>query len=63
MVTRLLEADAKVMVCGDGEQMAPAVHDTLVRIHAEATGESLEQSKAWLEQLRASGRYVTDVFS
>ena len=62
-VARLLEAGAKIMVCGDGEHMAPAVHDTLVRIHAEAAGASLDQSSAWLEQQRESGRYATDVFS
>ena len=62
-VARLLDAGAKVMVCGDGERMSPAVHDTLIRIHAESTGDSPEASSVWLEQQRESGRYATDVFS
>ncbi|WP_153505232.1 bifunctional cytochrome P450/NADPH--P450 reductase [Cumulibacter manganitolerans] len=62
-VATLLDSDAKVMVCGDGERMAPAVHDALVRIHAEATGGSVAESTAWLEAQRATGRYATDVFS
>ncbi|WP_106849941.1 bifunctional cytochrome P450/NADPH--P450 reductase [Blastococcus sp. Marseille-P5729] len=62
-VARLLADGAKVMVCGDGERMAPAVHETLARIHAESAGGSLEESLAWLEQQRESGGYATDVFS
>lgn len=62
-VARLIADGAKIMVCGDGERMAPAVQETLQRIHAEQSGESDEQSADWLEKLRESGRYATDVFS
>lgn len=62
-VTRLLEADAAIMACGDGEHMAPAVHQTLVRIRMAANGESAAQATAWLDAQRESGRYATDVFS
>lgn len=62
-VARLLDEGAKIMVCGDGERMAPAVHETIARIHAESTGGTLEDSLRWLDQQRESGRYATDVFS
>lgn len=62
-VSRLLDADAKIMVCGDGERMAPAVNETLERIHAEATGGSRADAARWLEQQRETGRYAADVFS
>lgn len=62
-VARLLAEGAKVLVCGDGERMAPAVHETLIRIHAESTGDSVDESSTWLEQQRSAGRYATDVFS
>ncbi len=46
-VWSMLEAGAAVYVCGDGRRMAPAVRETLQRIHAEATGASPEETQAW----------------
>ncbi|MFV0533046.1 MAG: bifunctional cytochrome P450/NADPH--P450 reductase [Cumulibacter sp.] len=63
LVARLLADGAKIMVCGDGEHMAPAVHETLARIHFTAAGLSLESSRQWLDEQRANGGYATDVFS
>lgn len=62
-VAELLDAGAKIMVCGDGERMAPAVHETLARIYAEANDIALDDALAWLDEQRDSGRYATDVFS
>lgn len=49
-VAELLDAGARVYVCGDGKRMAPAVRDTLAKI-------------VDVDQLEATGRYVADVFS
>lgn len=62
-VKAMLEAGALLFVCGDGRRMAPAVRETLERIHQESTGCSLEEAKAWLEGLEREGRYVADVFA
>lgn len=52
-----------VYVCGDGERMAPAVHETCLRIYREATGANGEQAREWLTRMERQGRYVVDVFS
>jgi cytochrome P450 / NADPH-cytochrome P450 reductase len=62
-VTELLDAGAKIFLCGDGKRMAPAVRETLERIHAEQAGVSETAARDWLRGLEASGRYVADVFS
>jgi cytochrome P450/NADPH-cytochrome P450 reductase len=51
-----------VYVCGDGRFMAPAVRETLIRIHMGQRGTTLEQSSDWLEGMIESGRYSQDVF-
>jgi cytochrome P450/NADPH-cytochrome P450 reductase len=57
-----LEADGMIYVCGDGRFMAPAVRETLIRIHMARRGTTLEQSSDWLEGMIESGRYNQDVF-
>jgi len=57
-----LEDGAEVFVCGDGRWMAPAVRDTLIRIHGASTGADHDTSSRWLDGLRAAGRYHQDVF-
>ena len=57
-----LESSGMVFVCGDGRFMAPAVRETLIRIHMEKRGTSLEQSSEWLEGMIEGGRYHQDVF-
>lgn len=57
-----LEGSGMVFVCGDGRFMAPAVRETLIRIHMEKRGTSLEQSSEWLEGMIEGGRYHQDVF-
>jgi cytochrome P450/NADPH-cytochrome P450 reductase len=61
-VWQALEADGMIYVCGDGRFMAPAVRETLIRIHMERRGTTLEQSSTWLEGMIESGRYNQDVF-
>ena len=43
--------------------MAPAVRDTLLRIHREAGGGTHEQASAWLADLVRTQRYRQDVFN
>ncbi|MET8953948.1 cytochrome P450 [Streptomyces sp. NPDC004393] len=60
-VWRLLDAGARVYVCGDGSRMAPGVRAAFRALHAErAPG---EHSERWLSELIASGRYVEDVYT
>lgn len=61
-VWRTLEAGATVYVCGDGRLMAPAVRDTLIRIHMDRTHSTRDDASAWLQALINTGRYRQDVF-
>ncbi|MBO9499246.1 MAG: cytochrome P450 [Novosphingobium sp.] len=57
-----IEAGASIYVCGDGRLMAPAVRDTLVRIHMQQVGTTHAHASAWLETMIGEGRYHQDVF-
>jgi cytochrome P450/NADPH-cytochrome P450 reductase len=61
-VWHALKAGAPIYVCGDGRYMAPAVRDTLIRIHMQKAGAAHDASSAWLEQMIEDGRYHQDVF-
>jgi cytochrome P450 / NADPH-cytochrome P450 reductase len=52
----------QIFLCGDGRYMAPAVRDTLIRIHAEKTGGDHLAGSTWLEGLIEDGVYHQDVF-
>lgn len=63
-VVALVKQGAILFVCGDGRQMAPAVHDTCVRIYQEATHCTWEEAERWMTEMeRTHGRYVADVFA
>ncbi len=62
-VWRLLDDDGVLMICGDGQRMAPAVRQTLLRMRAERAGSTEEEAEAWLRALEREGRYVVDVFA
>lgn len=61
-VWQALGEGAEVFVCGDGRWMAPAVRETLMRMHGDRTGADRDASSRWLDGLRAAGRYHQDVF-
>jgi cytochrome P450/NADPH-cytochrome P450 reductase len=61
-VRELLDRGAHIFVCGDGVRMAPAVRETLARIHQEAAGATDAEATSWLASLEREGRYVADVF-
>ncbi|MFI0902751.1 cytochrome P450 [Streptomyces sioyaensis] len=62
-VWELLQAGARVYVCGDGSRMAPGVRAAFRALHGAQTGASAQESEAWLRELTASGRYVEDVYA
>ncbi|WP_030412136.1 bifunctional cytochrome P450/NADPH--P450 reductase [Streptomyces sp. NRRL S-1448] len=62
-VWELLQAGARVYVCGDGSRMAPGVRAAFREVHAAHTGASAQESEAWLRELTASGRYIEDVYA
>lgn len=61
-VWRALADGGQIYLCGDGKYMAPAVRDTLIRIHADKTGGDHDAGSAWLEGLIDAGVYHQDVF-
>ncbi|MEI5524881.1 cytochrome P450 [Streptomyces brasiliscabiei] len=60
-VGALLDAGARVYVCGDGSRMAPGVREAFRTIHAVRNPGA--DSGRWLDDLIASGRYVEDVYT
>ncbi|PJJ05740.1 cytochrome P450/NADPH-cytochrome P450 reductase [Streptomyces sp. 2333.5] len=62
-VWELLQAGARVYVCGDGSRMAPGVRAAFRELHGAQTGASAQESEAWLRELTASGRYIEDVYA
>ncbi|CAJ0789833.1 Bifunctional cytochrome P450/NADPH--P450 reductase 2 [Ralstonia condita] len=57
------DAGATLYVCGDGRAMAPAVRDTLIRMHQARYGSDLTCASDWLTAQMQSGRYRQDVFN
>jgi cytochrome P450/NADPH-cytochrome P450 reductase len=62
-VGEMLDAGARFYVCGDGRYMAPAVRETLTRIHQERTGCTVVQAAEWMRQMEQRQRYMADVFA
>ncbi|MFH8590879.1 cytochrome P450 [Streptomyces rimosus] len=61
-VGALLDAGARVYVCGDGNRMAPGVRAAFRELYATRTGATQEEAEVWLRELTAAGRYVEDVY-
>lgn len=57
-----IQSGAYLYVCGDASHMAKDVHQALLRIAQTEGGLDAEQSKAWLDDLAAQGRYARDVY-
>ena len=62
-VWRLLENGAVVYICGDARHMAPAVRQAFADIFRAQTATSAAVAEAWLADLTASQRYLTDVWA
>ncbi len=59
----LIEVGARILVCGDGNRMAPGVRDALRALYARRTGAGAEEAENWLTRLTAEGRYVEEVYA
>ncbi len=57
-----LERGAHVYVCGEAENMAPAVHAALVNVVREIGGKSQDAAEEYLEAMKAAKRYQRDVY-
>ena len=57
-----LQEGARVYVCGDQGRMARDVHAALRTVIAAGSGLSDERAEAELDGLKASGRYLLDVY-
>ncbi|HET7607230.1 MAG TPA: hypothetical protein VFL84_01020, partial [Gammaproteobacteria bacterium] len=57
-----LERGAHVYVCGEAENMAPAVHAALRGAIQSAGGRTREAAEAYLQELKVSRRYQRDVY-
>ncbi len=58
----VVQNGGQIFLCGDGRYMAPAVRDTLIRIHADKTAGDHLAGSTWLEGLIEDGVYHQDVF-
>lgn len=57
-----LERGAHVYVCGEAENMAPAVHAALAAAVERVGGKSAERAEEYLQQLKTEKRYQRDVY-
>jgi sulfite reductase (NADPH) flavoprotein alpha-component len=57
-----LQAGAHFYVCGDAKRMAKDVETALVDIAAEHGGRGATQARAFVEAMKAAGRYQADVY-
>jgi sulfite reductase (NADPH) flavoprotein alpha-component len=57
-----LERGAHLYVCGEAENMAPAVHAALAGVVERVGGKSAERAQEYLQQLKTERRYQRDVY-
>ncbi|HSK61640.1 MAG TPA: cytochrome P450 [Actinomycetospora sp.] len=57
-----LQDEAVVYVCGNASTMAPGVRAALVAVFRAKTGAGVADGEAWLAGLRASQRYLEDIW-
>lgn len=63
LLLSLLEAGAKLYICGDGSRMAPEVEQTLISSYRALHSVNAEDAAAWLSGLESAGQYVKDVWA
>ncbi|MGF1472214.1 MAG: bifunctional cytochrome P450/NADPH--P450 reductase [Rubrobacteraceae bacterium] len=61
-VWNLLQEGAIVYVCGDAGRMAPAVERSFVTLYQESNGAGDQDAEAWMADLKASERYLVDIW-
>lgn len=57
-----IAAGAVIYVCGNAHTMAPGVRAALMSIHQAKTSGSSDAAEEWLSGLRASNRYLEDIW-
>lgn len=57
-VWQLIEAGARIYVCGDGSRMEPDVKRALTHIHAEEMDVHASAADAWTDQMSHGDRYM-----
>ena len=62
-IWQLMENGAVVYICGDARSMAPGVRQAFADIFRAKTATSETVAQAWLDDLVASRRYLTDVWA
>jgi cytochrome P450 / NADPH-cytochrome P450 reductase len=62
-VWKLLDAGAKVYVCGDGSKMEPDVRRALGEMYRTQTRTDGAGAERWLADLTSQNRYVLDVWA
>ncbi|MFN4100271.1 MAG: bifunctional cytochrome P450/NADPH--P450 reductase, partial [Pararhodobacter sp.] len=63
-VVALFRQGATVYVCGDGQHMAPAVRETLIRAAQAELQVTEDEARRWADTTeQEQGRYVADVFA
>ncbi|GGD60488.1 bifunctional cytochrome P450/NADPH--P450 reductase [Paenibacillus nasutitermitis] len=63
MLLPLLEAGARMYICGDGTRMAPEVEQTLIDSYRDRHGVNADDAAAWLSGLESAGQVVKDVWA
>ena len=61
-VWRLIQAGAKIYLCGDANRLAPGIRQALIAIFKLNTGARTEHGEVWLDELAAEQRYLVDVW-
>jgi len=62
-VWKLLEAGAKIYVCGDGSRMEPDVRRALIEMYRKQTHADEARAEQWMSELTVQNRYVLDVWA
>lgn len=61
-VWAMIEAGARIYICGDGAKMEPDVRRVLVQICREKRAVDNAQAETWIDQLMDDERYLLDVW-
>ena len=61
-VWNALRRDGAVFVCGNAATMAPGVRAALTQVFRDRTGAGEADARAWLAGLRATDRFVEDIW-
>lgn len=63
LIWEYIQKQARILVCGDGKQMAPSVRETMIRIIENEAKLSNEDAAKYFKQLQAEKLYVEDVWA